>query len=67
MKAKVSPVFPTPVRTKEEEAAAKTTRCGETKFAAMKDRDDTRDYVFLSADLLAEMGFEVAEMFQTVL
>jgi hypothetical protein len=33
----------------------------------MKDRDDARDYVILSADLLAEMGFEVAEMFQTVL
>jgi hypothetical protein len=54
-------------RPKEEEAAARTTRCGEAKFAAMNDRDDARDYVILSADLLAEMGFEVAEMFQTTL
>jgi hypothetical protein len=54
-------------RTKEEEAAARAGGCDEAEFATMKDRDEARDYLILSADLLAKMGFEVAEMFQTVL
>ena len=33
----------------------------------MKDRDDARNDVILSANLLAKMGFKVAEMFETVL
>ena len=53
-------------RTEEQEAATRTMVRRESKFAAMQGGCDTREDVILSADLLGEVCFEVAEMFETV-
>jgi hypothetical protein len=51
---------------KKKETAARTSARREAKFAAMQDGCDSREQMVLPANLLGEMRFEVAEMFETV-
>ena len=62
----VSSVLPTPVGPRKRKLPRGRIARRESEFAAMQDRCDAREHVILSADLLGEMRFEVAEMFETV-